>query len=101
MSFTDSRVLCTPTYAPLMRMKLLPGEPFTARGCRSELHATTVGYSDACTGTDSLSDGDSSFSGIGGCVPGMVGFEIDLVSSLGCYFCRVLLLILILIFWSC
>jgi hypothetical protein len=74
MSFTDSRVLCTPTYAPLMRMKLLPSEPFTARGRRSELHATIVGYSDACTGTGSLGDGDSSFSGIGGYVPGMAWF---------------------------
>jgi hypothetical protein len=76
LSFTDARVLSTPTYAPLLRMKVSPDEPLSARGIRSAQRADIIGYSDACTGTfDSLSTVNAdAFPGIGGYIPGLAYF---------------------------
>jgi hypothetical protein len=44
LSFSDARVLCTPTYAPLLRMKVHADEPFSARDIRSAQRADIIGY---------------------------------------------------------
>jgi hypothetical protein len=75
LSLVDARVLRTSTYTPLLRMKVFPSEPITARGERSILRADIWGYSDACTGN--LNDSDPlrrKFSGIGGYIPGFAWF---------------------------
>jgi hypothetical protein len=76
LSFVDCRVLRTPTYAPLLRMKVHADEPSSARGHRSEQRADIFGYSDACTGTLSSSAAitTESFCGIGGYIPGLAWF---------------------------
>jgi hypothetical protein len=76
LSFSDARVLQTPTYSPLLRMKVYPTEPLSDRGVRSERRADIFAYSDACTGTLGQSDSPNleSFCGIGGYVPGLAWF---------------------------
>ena len=76
MSFFDARVLRTTTSSPLLRMKVYPDEPFSARGLRSIQRADIWAYSDACTGTHSSTtfQHPDSFCGIGGYVPGLAWF---------------------------
>jgi hypothetical protein len=64
--------LCTPTYAPLLRMKVHADEPFSTRDIRSAQRADIIGYSDACTGNlASPSISVDAFAGIGGYIPGL------------------------------
>ena len=64
MAFTDARVLCCSTAAPLLRMRLPSDDSISSRDSRSIHAATLLAYSDACTG-DILTH-----PGIGGYIPG-------------------------------
>ena len=66
MAFYDSRVLMSKTHVPLLSMNLPSDSLIESRTTRSIQQANLVAYSDACTGSLSL----SLTPGLGGYIPG-------------------------------